>query len=74
MVEKEVVLREGEEYITLQVLLKIENLISTGGMAKVYLVGNEVYVNGEAENRRGCKLYPDDKIQVHNAVFVIKAK
>lgn len=74
MDEKSIVLREGEEYITLQVLLKISNLISTGGMAKLFLMENEVFVNSEKENRRGRKLYPNDIIRVSNATFVIKAK
>lgn len=74
MGEKIVVLREAEEYITLQILLKISDIIPTGGMAKHFLANNIVYVNGEKENRRGRKLYPGDKIQVSNTSFVIRAK
>ena len=74
MGEKTITLREGEEYITLQILLKISGVISTGGMAKLFLAENAVYVNDEKENRRGRKLYPGDKIQVLNTSFVIKAK
>ena len=74
MGEKTITLREGEEYITLQILLKISDIISTGGMAKLFLAENVVYVNDEKENRRGRKLYPGDKIQVLNTSFVIRAK
>ncbi|MFA7032189.1 MAG: RNA-binding S4 domain-containing protein [Bacilli bacterium] len=74
MDEKIVLLRENEGYITLQILLKISGIISTGGMAKNYLAENIVYVNGEAENRRGRKLYRDDKIQVADTTFIIKVK
>lgn len=74
MGEKTITLREGEEYITLQILLKIFGIISTGGMAKLFLTENAVYVNNEKENRRGRKLYPGDNIQVQNTSFVIRAK
>ncbi|MBO5542400.1 MAG: S4 domain-containing protein YaaA [Acholeplasmatales bacterium] len=59
-------------YITLQQLLKIENIISSGGEAKFYLAENPVLVNGELENRRGRKLYPKDVIKVDNQEFIIE--
>ena len=59
-------------YITLQQLLKIENIISSGGEAKFYLAENPVLVNGELENRRGRKLYPKDVIKVDNQDFIIE--
>lgn len=59
-------------YITLQQLLKIENIISSGGEAKFYLADNPVLVNGELENRRGRKLYPKDVIKVDNQEFIIE--
>ncbi len=65
-------LDENEPYITLQSLLQIGGVISTGGMAKIYLSENEVKVNGESENRRGRKLYPGDEIRLKDQVFVIK--
>ena len=69
---KEIKIRENEEFITLNVLLKIADIIPTGGMAKIYLQNNEVLVNGELENRRGRKLYRGDIIKVENKTFVIK--
>ncbi len=59
-------------YITLQQLLKIEDIISSGGEAKFYLAENQVLVNGELENRRGRKLYPKDVIKVDNQEFIIE--
>ena len=41
-------------------------------MAKIYLAENDVYVNGEKEDRRGRKLYRGDIIKAENAEFVIK--
>ena len=53
MAIKEVKIRDDEEFITLNVLLKITGIIPTGGMAKIFLMENDVFVNGEKENRRG---------------------
>ena len=72
MAKKEVKIRDDEEYITLNVLLKITGLMQTGGEAKWYLNENDVYVNGEKENRRGRKLYREDVIKANKDEFVIK--
>lgn len=52
------------EYIPLGQFLKLANILESGGMVKVYLQENGVYVNGELETRRGRKLYPGDKVSV----------
>lgn len=72
MANKTILIRPEQEYITLQAMLQICDFISTGGMAKAFLSENRVLVNGEEENRRGRKLYPDDVIQVLKSTFVIK--
>lgn len=72
MNEKSIKIREKDEYITLQNLLKIEDYIQTGGMAKTYLIDNDVYVNDEIENRRGRKLYRKDKIKIYDTIYVIE--
>ena len=72
MATRRVKIRKDEEYITLNVLLKITDIIPTGGMAKIYLAENDVYVNGEKENRRGRKLYRGDIVKANNAEFVIE--
>ena len=72
MAKREVKIRDDEEYITLNVLLEITGLIQTGGEAKWYLNENDVYVNGEKENRRGRKLYREDVIKANKDEFVIK--
>ena len=61
-------------YITLGQLLKIVDEISSGGQAKWYLSENNVKVNGEIDDRRGRKLYPDDKVELPNGkTYVMKA-
>ena len=72
MAKREVLIHEDEQYITLNVLLKITGLISTGGEAKIYLANNDVFVNGELENRRGRKLYRNDVIKANKDEFIIK--
>ena len=72
MSEKIIILKPDQEYITLQAVLQISDVISTGGMAKAYLAENPVEVNGEEENRRGRKLYSGDKVCVQKQTILIK--
>ena len=74
MDEFKIKLRPNQEYITLQSVLQCGDIISTGGQAKAFLETEEVRVNGEFENRRGRKLYPKDRVEVLNRVFVIVEK
>ena len=60
------------EYITLTQLLKEENIISSGGQAKYYLMDFPVLLNGETENRRGTKLYDHDEIVIDGETYVIE--
>jgi len=59
------------EYITLGQFLKYINVIENGAMAKMYLSESEVLVNGELENRRGRKLYPEYKVVIENKEYII---
>jgi S4 domain protein YaaA len=52
------------EYITLGQFVKFANIIGSGGMAKPFLQDNIIFVNDVAENRRGKKLYPGDKVLI----------
>lgn len=71
-VKKETVLiKENQEYVTLNVVLKLCDIISTGGYAKIYLQENECLVNGEPENRRGRKLYPGDIVETSGITIEI---
>ena len=72
MGEKIIKLRKDEQYITLQSLLQVGGVISTGGMAKIFLQENEVKVNDEHEDRRGRKLYPGDKVLVGKTSFLVE--
>lgn len=60
------------EFITLQQFLKMNDIISSGGEAKLFLRSNDVYVNGEKEDRRGRKLYPGDEVKVNGKTVRIQ--
>ena len=70
--EKIIKLRQNEQFITLGILLKITKLISTGGQAKMFLAENPVLINGEQDNRRGRKLYQNDRVQIGENIFLIQ--
>ena len=48
------------EFIRLQDVLKLCNLVETGGEAKERIQGGEALVNGELCTQRGRKLRPGD--------------
>lgn len=52
------------EFITLGQFLKYADIISSGGMTKIFLAESVVKVNGELENRRGKKLYNNDVVSI----------
>lgn len=52
------------EYITLGQALKMTDAISSGGMAKFFLSENDVFVNGEKDDRRGRKLRDGDLVNI----------
>ncbi|MED4877353.1 S4 domain-containing protein YaaA [Anoxybacillus geothermalis] len=60
------------ETITLGQLLKLVQLIDTGGAAKWFLQEHNVLVNGERETRRGRKLKDGDRVDVEQSgTFVV---
>lgn len=52
------------DMIRLGQLLKLADVVDSGGELKVLLAGTEVLVNGEPEARRGRQLHPDDVVAV----------
>ena len=72
MPQKTIKIHADQDYIELQNLLKVAGIIDTGGYAKMFLVENEVYVNGERETRRGRKLYRKDVVKVNEIELVVE--
>ena len=50
------------EHIKLQDLMKLADLVSTGGEAKLRILNEEVEVNGEICTMRGKKIRPGDVV------------
>lgn len=50
------------EFIKLQDLLKLANLVGTGGEAKIVIQEGEASVNGEVCTMRGKKIRPGDTV------------
>ncbi|MCI5498046.1 MAG: RNA-binding S4 domain-containing protein [Clostridiales bacterium] len=50
------------EFIKLESLLKLANLVGSGGEAKVLIQDGQVSVNGEVCTMRGKKLRPGDVV------------
>lgn len=64
-------MKENKDYISLQQFLKLSGIVSTGGQAKLFIQEADITVNGEKENRRGRKLYPEDIVVVEGKKFVV---
>lgn len=60
------------EYITLQQLLKLVNIASSGGEAKILIKQLDIKVNDVNENRRGRKLYSGDVVIVNGKKIFIQ--
>lgn len=60
-----------DEYITLGQLLKIVDLVGSGGETKLFLSEHKILVNGVKDNRRGKKLYKDDVIEILGVSYII---
>jgi ribosome-associated protein len=52
------------DMIRLGQLLKLADVVDSGGELKALLAGTEVLVNGEPEARRGRQLHPGDAVTV----------
>ena len=61
------------DYITLGQLLKAENLVEDGAMAKEVIREGLAKVNGEVDTRRGKKLYPGDVVEFEgNEIIIVR--
>ena len=58
-------------FIKLQDFLKFCNAVESGGMAKNFILNEEVQVNGEVCTQRGKKLRPGDRVEFQGMSFEI---
>ena len=66
---KEVII--NTDFITLGQFLKLADIIQSGGEAKMFLLENEVYINGVLDCRRGRKLRDGDEVVIDNIDYII---
>ncbi|MBQ1366994.1 MAG: RNA-binding S4 domain-containing protein [Firmicutes bacterium] len=70
MMEKKV--NVSGEFIQLNQLLKLENVVSSGGEAKALIESGKVLVNGEKADAVRKKLRQGDTVRVGHNVWVIE--
>ncbi len=62
---------ENKEYIELNKLLKILNLVESGGQANMFITEGEAIVNNEIETRKRKKLRVGDIIEFNGYTIEI---
>ena len=60
------------EFIKLEALLKLTNLVGTGGEAKMPIQDGQASVNGEVCTMRGKKLRPGDTVQFQGQEILVQ--
>lgn len=60
------------EYITLGQFLKLVDVVNSGGEAKQLILSGQVEVNGEAETRRGRKLFAGDIVRYAQTEYQVQ--
>lgn len=58
-------IRIDSEYIKLDQLLKLANIVSSGGEAKVVIMQGDVKLNGKVESQRGKKIRSGDIVSAN---------
>ncbi|MBK9355928.1 MAG: RNA-binding S4 domain-containing protein [Bacteroidales bacterium] len=71
---KEFTLEAPHDYIQLNQLLKLLNLVETGGEANQCITEGLVKVNGATELQKRKKLRPGDRIDFEEQTILIKAE
>jgi ribosome-associated protein len=60
-----------QPFIKLSQFLKWQNLVQTGGEAKIVIQEGEVLVNDELETRRGRKLRNGDRVTISGFTYTV---
>lgn len=62
----------ASEYIKLDSFLKVIDVASSGGEAKLLVLAGGVKVNGSVELRRGRKLVAGDRVEVNGKGYLVE--
>jgi S4 domain protein YaaA len=74
MIKKTVEITISTDFVTLGQLLKIADLIGSGGEAKSFLASHEILVDGVSDNRRGRKLRDEMVVEIDQVGYRIVKK
>ena len=61
------------EFVKLSQMMKMANLVQSGGEAKQFILQEQVIVNNEICTQRGKKLYQGDIIEFDRKKYVIQS-
>ncbi|MCT4541745.1 RNA-binding S4 domain-containing protein [Stenotrophomonas sp. 278] len=61
------------EYVELKQLLKLTDLVSSGGEAKMLIGDGQVLVDGQVELRKACKIRAGQQVQFGDTVINVLA-
>jgi ribosome-associated protein len=62
-----------EEYIELCKLLKVVNLVTSGGEGKAVVAQGLVTVDGQLETRKRCKIRPGQTVKFDGDTILVEA-
>ncbi|HOC80248.1 MAG TPA: S4 domain-containing protein YaaA [Bacilli bacterium] len=74
MIKKTVEISISTDFVTLGQMLKIADLISSGGEAKSFLASHVILVDGLSDNRRGRKLRDSMVVEIDQVSYRIVKK
>ena len=74
MIKKTVEITISTDFVTLGQLLKIADLIGSGGESKSFLASHEILVDGFSDNRRGRKLRDEMVVEIDQVGYRIVKK
>ena len=63
--------KKPSDVIRLGQFMKWQNLVQSGGEAKIRIQEGEVIVNGKIETRRGKKLRTGDRVTMANRTYTV---
>ncbi|WP_282295204.1 RNA-binding S4 domain-containing protein [Stenotrophomonas sp. PS02289] len=61
------------EYVELKQLLKLADLVTSGGEAKMLIGDGQVLVDGQVELRKACKIRAGQQVQFGDSVIHVLA-
>ncbi len=61
-----------EEYITLVKFLKINDIISSGGEAKIFIEENDIFLNDQKVFEKRKKIYVNDILNINGTLIKVE--